>query len=143
MYTSYNNIIKQIKTFATDHPGINGFESMPITENISGNLYPLMWLELTGIKLNYGCVNITMNVNMLDLIKTGYSNWDKVMSDTLRLCTDFSATFSENEETYGFYIDNDINIEQIGYDFGDDSCGQQMSIIIKVGFDNNSNHVPN
>jgi len=142
MNKSFKQIVSQINLFADNHKGIKQFESKPLSEYTANNyLYPLMWLELTGIDYSRGEVQIALSAYMVDRLESNYDNFVTVISNTLKLCDDFSAYFNEYEEDFGFYFDNDSPISPVEYAFDDNVAGNKIDIIVHVALNRDRGEV--
>lgn len=141
MRKSFKEIIETFETFASDHKVIKQFKANPLSEFTAKNyLYPLQWVEIVGSTLDSGEVKINLNIYFVDLLKT--HNYIKILSDTLRLCTDFYSYFNNNSAEFGFVIKNDIPCKPVEYSFDDNVCGHKMEIVVQVPFDKDENEIP-
>jgi len=142
MRKSFKQIISEFETYAEKHKVIKEFIADPITSLTANNHeYPLQWIELLRSTLGPGEVRIFLNVYFMVLLKP--DNYIKIMSDSLRLCTDFYSYFNDNLPKFGFYFDNGpTTASPVEYKFDDNVCGHKMEIIVEVPFDTDEDNIP-
>lgn len=143
MEKTLKQIVTSIETFADSHKGIKQFEAKPLSEfTADGYLYPLMWLEIVNITFSINEAKIKINAYFVDRLNSDYTNFIKIVSDTLKLCDDFYSYFTEYEEDFGFYFNNNAPITPIEYAFDDNVAGNKIEITVQVALKRNKNQVP-
>jgi hypothetical protein len=133
MNKSLNQVIKTFHDWAALNLNIATFEFKPITHATAKNyVYPLMHTSIGNVSFASGEMQIAMDIYILDKMLSDESNYQDVLSDTLKIMNDFYTTFQDNEEAYGFYFAYEATAEPIAFDFDDVIGGFKMPITVQV-----------
>lgn len=134
MTTTYNQIVKTFEDLATAHMQVNTFGSLK-TWNFQSqtNIYPAVLLIPVPGNIQQGLVKFSFELYVLDLLNGDRSNLNEVHSDTIQILNDFVAELADNEDTYGFTIDeNTVSMEPIEEAFDDIVAGWVANIDVYV-----------
>jgi len=142
MNVTFNQIITEFNNFATKHKGISSFESKLLTEFTANNYtFPLMWVQTDSIKFKDDQVLFDFKVTFVSLLRNK-DNENKILSDTLKLCSDFFSYYNDDEELYGFLMSDEAPAKQVLYKFDDSVIGNEILVTIEVKNERDSNQVP-
>lgn len=142
MRITLKNAVNKLEDFATNHIGIEDFQYNAITKNFAQDFtYPLMFVELGDAPIGLGSVKLNMNIYFLDRLQSDGSNLLQVLSDMLKLCTDFFTKYQDNYDAYSFIVTTDMTATPIMFEFADNVAGYKMPVTIQVYFDANENNI--
>lgn len=143
MKKTLSQVVKDFETFATNHKIIKSFNTKPVTDLVAKNLsYPTMWVQSGDVEITTGEMAINLNILFLDRLKRDYSNTVQVMSDTLQLVEDFYTIYNDNQEKYGYFVDDSATASAVVIEYDDILSGFEVPLKVVVGLGRNENQVP-
>jgi len=108
MNYSYNQIIHEFETIATNNPFIKRFGAGEITDvemfSPTSGLFPYLWIVPQGVDIAENTLTYTFRVMVFDIDNTDDSHQRDILSDTLRILIDVIKNFR-------YITDNDVSIE--------------------------------
>ena len=104
MILTYNQILKEFKTFATNHKQIENFGNGDLWEIVEHNQltdfnYPLFWVADQPANLGDGTFTWNFNVMAMDLVNKDESNENDVKSDMCQVLLDCVSYFEQKTAT--------------------------------------------
>ena len=104
MILTYNQILKEFKTFATNHKQIQNFGNGDLWEIVEHNQlsdfnYPLFWVADQPANLGDGTFTWNFNVMAMDLVNKDESNENDVKSDMCQVLLDCVSYFEQKTAT--------------------------------------------
>lgn len=137
--TTYNNIINSFRNFAYRHKMINTFYSGQEWDfQADTNIYPAIVMSPDSSLIEDGRFYYKFNIFILDILKPDLSNQDEILSDASQIAGDIVAEFIENEDIYGFTIEESSQLTPLEEVIDDNVSGWLLSINIQSPF-NSSN----
>jgi hypothetical protein len=150
MILTYNQILKEFKTFATNHKQIQNFGNGDLWEIVEHNQltdfnYPLFWVADQPATLGNGVFTWNFNVMAMDLVNKDESNENEVKSDMCQVLLDTVAYFEHKTDVVGTPATNKVdwlkvNLVRSGTltsfteRFEDELTGWGMNIGFKIPF---------
>lgn len=128
------NIINRLEKFSQEHLQINDFGFGNI-DNIStkNHDFILMWVSISDSDINLSSTNYNFEIYILDLLKQNYSNYIDILTDTNLICKDIISLFFDNQQLYGFTLnENNVNTQLIEFKFDDCLLGWKMDINVET-----------
>ena len=135
---TYNQIIKIIQDFATNHFQINEFGNGDLWEVVESNQltgfnYPLLWVQDDGATTSANRITHSFKVLCMDLVHKDESNENEVKSDTQLILYDLSA-YLDKSITSQMVIERTSSMVSFTERFGDEVTGWAMTIKISQPF---------
>jgi hypothetical protein len=138
--TTYNSVVAAINDLCTRHQQINTFYSGQ-TWNFQPdtNTYPAMILVPLTSAVESGRVVLNFNMFLTDILNKDRSNLTEIHSDTLQIIGDIISELKDDEDTYGFTLDeSSVSVDPFEESFDDVLAGWIANISISFKF-NGSN----
>lgn len=142
MKRTYNQIIEVFKDIADKHYNISGFvNNHPLTVNDDELEFPLMAIYPAQTRVIKHGMIIPFKIFVMDLQTNGAKNESEILSDTLQTCNDIIKILYQNEEKFGFVIDeSNVILEPFAENFStsegtrieDDVAGWFMTLEVQV-----------
>lgn len=136
MKITYNQIISEFETFATNHKQINEFANGDLWEVVQHNkltdfTYPLLFVTDSPAALGDGEITNSFNVLVMDQANEDIEN--EVKSDTLLILLDFIAYFEKLYRDNWKYvsIQKSGSVEPFTERFDDTLTGWTININLK------------
>ena len=142
--TTFNTVVAAFETFAENHKQLNSFYSGEEWDfQAKENLYPALVIAPDPAEIARGSVKITFRVLILDLCNRDNSNVDEIHSDTLQIFGDLFSEFRDNDDEYGFFIDDEsIAPEPVREALDDIVAGWFSTITIEYPFSASTCNIP-
>ena len=153
MILTYNQILKEIKTFATNHKQIENFGNGDLWEIVEHNQladfnYPLFWVADQPANLGDGTFTWNFNVMAMDLVNKDESNENDVKSDMCQVLLDCVSYFEQKTATSNNVDWLKVNLVRSGTltsfteRFEDELTGWGMNIGFRLPFSYNNCDLP-
>ena len=153
MILTYNQILKEFKTFATNHKQIENFGNGDLWEIVEHNQltdfnYPLFWVADQPANLGDGTFTWNFNVMAMDLVNKDESNENDVKSDTCQVLLDCVSYFEQKTATSNNVDWLKVNLVRSGTltsfteRFEDELTGWGMNIGFRLPFSYNNCDLP-
>ena len=153
MILTYNQILKEFKTFATNHKQIENFGNGDLWEIVEHNQladfnYPLFWVADQPANLGDGTFTWNFNVMAMDLVNKDESNENDVKSDMCQLLLDCVSYFEQKTATSNNVDWLKVNLVRSGTltsfteRFSDELTGWGMNIGFRLPFSYNNCDLP-
>ena len=113
MKVSYNQVIKQLNDFATNHKQVKSFGNGDLWEVVQHDQltnfnYPLLWVVDQAASMGDGDFTWNFQVIVMDIVRKDESNENEVKSDCVQILIDLVAYFEQlNNEL------NNVNWNQV------------------------------
>jgi len=150
MKVTYNNIITQLSTFASDHFQINSYSNGDLWEAIQHDQfndfdYPLLFVVDGSSNLEQGAITLGFDILCMDLVNKDESNENEVKSDTLQMLLDVVAYMEKltTDKWYYLQIQKTSSLESFTERFDDEVTGWKISIQLKQPNTYNECQIPN
>lgn len=133
--TTYNNIINSFKEFSENHKQINTFFSgQDWNFQTQNNIYPAVLIIPDASSIEQGRFLYKFNIFVIDILKSDLSNQDEIYSDMAQIAGDIVSEFEDNEDSYGFTLEDNVTINPVYEQLDDFVGGWIMNISIQVPF---------
>jgi len=153
MILTYNQILKEFKTFATNHKQIQNFGNGDLWEIVEHNQladfnYPLFWVADQPANLGDGTFTWNFNVMAMDLVNKDESNENDVKSDMCQVLLDCVSYFEQKTATSNNVDWLKVNLVRSGTltsfteKFEDELTGWGMNIGFRLPFSYNNCDLP-
>jgi len=153
MILTYNQILKEFKTFATNHKQIENFGNGDLWEIVEHNQltdfnYPLFWVADQPANLGDGTFTWNFNVMAMDLVNKDESNENDVKSDMCQVLLDCVSYFEQKTATSNNVDWLKVNLVKSGTltsfteRFEDELTGWGMNIGFRLPFSYNNCDLP-
>jgi hypothetical protein len=153
MILTYNQILKEFKTFATNHKQIENFGNGDLWEIVEHNQltdfnYPLFWVADQPANLGDGTFTWNFNVMAMDLVNKDESNENDVKSDMCQVLLDCVSYFEQKTATSNNVDWLKVNLVRSGTltsfteRFQDELTGWGMNIGFRLPFSYNNCDLP-
>ncbi len=153
MILTYNQILKEFKTFATNHKQIENFGNGDLWEIVEHNQladfnYPLFWVADQPANLGDGTFTWNFNVMAMDLVNKDESNENDVKSDMCQVLLDCVSYFEQKTATSNNVDWLKVNLVRSGTltsfteRFSDELTGWGMNIGFRLPFSYNNCDLP-
>ena len=153
MILTYNQILKEFKTFATNHKQIENFGNGDLWEIVEHNQltdfnYPLLWVADQPANLGDGTFTWNFNVMAMDLVNKDESNENDVKSDMCQVLLDCVSYFEQKTATSNNVDWLKVNLVRSGTltsfteRFSDELTGWGMNIGFRLPFSYNNCDLP-
>ncbi len=153
MILTYNQILKEFKTFATNHKQIQNFGNGDLWEIVEHNQladfnYPLLWVADQPANLGDGTFTWNFNVMAMDLVNKDESNENDVKSDMCQVLLDCVSYFEQKTATSNNVDWLKVNLVRSGTltsfteKFEDELTGWGMNIGFRLPFSYNNCDLP-
>ena len=153
MILTYNQILKEFKTFATNHKQIENFGNGDLWEIVEHNQladfnYPLFWVADQPANLGDGTFTWNYNVMAMDLVNKDESNENDVKSDMCQVLLDCVSYFEQKTATSNNVDWLKVNLVRSGTltsfteRFEDELTGWGMNIGFRLPFSYNNCDLP-
>ena len=153
MILTYNQILKEFKTFATNHKQIENFGNGDLWEIVEHNQltdfnYPLFWVADQPANLGDGTFTWNFNVMAMDLVNKDESNENDVKSDMCQVLLDCVSYFEQKTATSNNVDWLKVNLVRSGTltsfteRFADELTGWGMNIGFRLPFSYNNCDLP-
>ena len=153
MILTYNQILKEFKTFATNHKQIENFGNGDLWEIVEHNQladfnYPLFWVADQPANLGDGTFTWNFNVMAMDLVNKDESNENDVKSDMCQVLLDCVSYFEQKTATSNNVDWLKVNLVRSGTltsfteRFSDELTGWGMNIGFRLPFSYNNCNLP-
>lgn len=140
---TYNKIIAGFKSFSEKHKQVNTFFSGEEWDfQVKTNIYPAVLVAPDNSTIEQGRFFLKFNVFVVDLLNSDNSNTDEIYSDMLQICGDFIAEFQDNEDDYGFTIEEGTSIIPLHEEMDDKVGGWVMQINVQLLFNSSECGLP-
>ena len=153
MILTYNQILKEFKTFATNHKQIENVGNGDLWEIVEHNQltdfnYPLFWVADQPANLGDGTFTWNFNVMAMDLVNKDESNENDVKSDMCQVLLDCVSYFEQKTATSNNVDWLKVNLVRSGTltsfteRFEDELTGWGMNIGFRLPFSYNNCDLP-
>ena len=153
MILTYNQILKEFKTFATNHKQIENFGNGDLWEIVEHNQltdfnYPLFWVADQPANLGDGTFTWNFNVMAMDLVNKDECNENDVKSDMCQVLLDCVSYFEQKTATSNNVDWLKVNLVRSGTltsfteRFEDELTGWGMNIGFRLPFSYNNCDLP-
>ena len=153
MILTYNQILKEFKTFATNHKQIENFGNGDLWEIVEHNQltdfnYPLFLVADQPANLGDGTFTWNFNVMAMDLVNKDESNENDVKSDMCQVLLDCVSYFEQKTATSNNVDWLKVNLVRSGTltsfteRFEDELTGWGMNIGFRLPFSYNNCDLP-
>ena len=153
MIITYNQIMKEFKTFATNHKQIQNFGNGDLWEIVEHNQladfnYPLFWVADQPANLGDGTFTWNFNVMAMDLVNKDESNENDVKSDMCQVLLDCVSYFeqktaiSNNVDWLKVNLVRSGTLNSFTERFSDELTGWGMNIGFRLPFSYNNCDLP-
>ena len=153
MILTYNQILKEFKTFANNHKQIENFGNGDLWEIVEHNQladfnYPLFWVADQPANLADGTFTWNFNVMAMDLVNKDESNENDVKSDMCQVLLDCVSYFEQKTATSNNVDWLKVNLVRSGTltsfteRFEDELTGWGMNIGFRLPFSYNNCDLP-
>ena len=153
MIITYNQIMKEFKTFATNHKQINSFGNGDLWEIVEHNQladfnYPLFWVADQPANLGDGTFTWNFNIMAMDLVNKDESNENDVKSDMCQVLLDCVSYFeqktaiSNNVDWLKVNLVRSSTLNSFTERFEDELTGWGMNIGFRLPFSYNNCDLP-
>ncbi len=153
MILTYNQILKEFKTFATNHKQIENFGNGDLWEIVEHNQladfnYPLFWVADQPANLGDGTFTWNFNVMAMDLVNKDESNENDVKSDMCQVLLDCVSYFEQKTAISNNVDWLKVNLVRSGTltsfteRFEDELTGWGMNIGFRLPFSYNNCDLP-
>ncbi len=153
MILTYNQILKEFETFATNHKQIENFGNGDLWEIVEHNQltdfnYPLFWVADQPANLGDGTFTWNFNVMAMDLVSKDESNENDVKSDMCQVLLDCVSYFEQKTATSNNVDWLKVNLVRSGTltsfteRFSDELTGWGMNIGFRLPFSYNNCDLP-
>jgi len=153
MIITYNQIMKEFKTFATNHKQIQNFGNGDLWEIVEHNQladfnYPLFWVADQPANLGDGTFTWNFNVMAMDLVNKDESNENDVKSDMCQVLLDCVSYFeqktaiSNNVDWLKVNLVRSSTLNSFTERFSDELTGWGMNIGFRLPFSYNNCDLP-
>jgi|TARA_R110000803_G_scaffold82744_1_gene148949 hypothetical protein len=153
MILTYNQILKEFKTFATNHKQIQNFGNGDLWEIVEHNQladfnYPLFWVADQPANLGDGTFTWNFNVMAMDLVNKDESNENDVKSDMCQVLLDCVSYFeqktaiSNNVDWLKVNLVRSGTLNSFTERFSDELTGWGMNIGFRLPFSYNNCDLP-
>lgn len=153
MILTYNQILKEFKTFATNHKQIQNFGNGDLWEIVEHNQladfnYPLFWVADQPANLGDGTFTWNFNVMAMDLVNKDESNENDVKSDMCQVLLDCVSYFEQKTAISNNVDWLKVNLVRSGTltsfteRFEDELTGWGMNIGFRLPFSYNNCDLP-
>ena len=153
MILTYNQILKDFQTFATNHKQIQNFGNGDLWEIVEHNQladfnYPLFWVADQPANLGDGTFTWNFNVMAMDLVNKDESNENDVKSDMCQVLLDCVSYFEQKTATSNNVDWLKVNLVRSGTltsfteRFSDELTGWGMNIGFRLPFSYNNCDLP-
>ncbi len=111
--STYNNIVDSMRAYAATHLQVGTFYSGQKFDFQSKdtNAFPAVVLIPQPSRFLGGKTVFSFQLYVADRLKEDLSNLDEVLSDTAQILNDFASEFDDSFETYGFALDDGLELE--------------------------------
>jgi|TARA_R110001583_G_scaffold131713_2_gene283535 hypothetical protein len=153
MIITYNQIMKEFKTFATNHKQIQNFGNGDLWEIVEHNQladfnYPLFWVADQPANLGDGTFTWNFNIMAMDLVNKDESNENDVKSDMCQVLLDCVSYFeqktaiSNNVDWLKVNLVRSSTLNSFTERFSDELTGWGMNIGFRLPFSYNNCDLP-
>ena len=153
MIITYNQIMKEFKTFATNHKQIQNFGNGDLWEIVEHNQladfnYPLFWVADQPANLGDGTFTWNFNIMAMDLVNKDESNENDVNSDMCQVLLDCVSYFeqktaiSNNVDWLKVNLVRSSTLNSFTERFSDELTGWGMNIGFRLPFSYNNCDLP-
>ena len=153
MILTYNQILKEFETFATNHKQIENFGNGDLWEIVEHNQltdfnYPLFWVADQPANLGDGTFTWNFNVMAMELVNKDESNENDVKSDMCQVLLDCVSYFEQKTATSNNVDWLKVNLVRSGTltsfteRFEDELTGWGMNIGFRLPFSYNNCDLP-
>ena len=153
MILTYNQILKEFKTFATNHKQIENFGNGDLWEIVEHNQltdfnYPWFWVADQPANLGDETFTWNFNVMAMDLVNKDESNENDVKSDMCQVLLDCVSYFEQKTATSNNVDWLKVNLVRSGTltsfteRFEDELTGWGMNIGFRLPFSYNNCDLP-
>ena len=153
MIITYNQIMKEFKTFATNHKQIQNFGNGDLWEIVEHNQladfnYPLFWVADQPANLGDGTFTWNSNIMAMDLVNKDESNENDVKSDMCQVLLDCVSYFeqktaiSNNVDWLKVNLVRSSTLNSFTERFSDELTGWGMNIGFRLPFSYNNCDLP-
>ena len=153
MILTYNQILKEFKTFATNHKQIENFGNGDLWEIVEHNQladfnYPLFWVADQPANLGDGTFTWNFNIMAMDLVNKDESNENDVKSDMCQVLLDCVSYFeqktaiSNNVDWLKVNLVRSSTLNSFTERFSDELTGWGMNIGFRLPFSYNNCDLP-
>lgn len=143
--TTYNQIVNRIEELCDRHLQIHTFFCGKEWNFQAGteNIYPAVVLFPLPSVINRGQIVITFSMFVVDILNKDRTNLNEIHSDTLQIITDLIAELKDDEDTYGFWLDDEnVVIEPIEEVLDDVLGGWNCTVGITIKYTGTSCGLP-
>lgn len=142
-----NNIVSELRTFATSHLQINDFRFGDIPEiGETSPIYPSLFCELNPTSSEFNEQTDSYFVDFLILDKPNFKNEQastlESLSDTKLIANDIIAYLKKHDFGQAFKIDLPISMESLVLTTEDSACGWHFTVHITLGQGVNACEIP-
>ena len=136
--SNFKNIITTLDNFSTGHEQINEFGWGPISNISTTNQdFVLVWFLPTGANVQQSTTTLKGNLYVMDLLKQSDANLLDIHNDTYQIGRDFVSEFYDQEQVYGFVMNEAADAEPFEHKFADYTAGWIFTI--EIEFDDSVN----
>lgn len=143
-FYTLNQILNLIETTANSHAQINGYnfgEDFEIAAS-EQEMYPLVWTDVKDSSIDSNSLRLTIDLKVLDIVKTDNNNEKDVLSDTLSIAQDIYALLTSYVYQDYFIVELASNLTPIREAYADIVNGWKMTLVFELMQDRNRCQVP-
>jgi len=145
MNVHFKEIITELSGFCNAHYQIKSFGWGDMsTLNTKDHDYPMVWLNPTASNIEGNQFNLNFEMVVVDLLQQNYNNKLDAMNDMLLIGNDVVSEFWEDEDTYGFTLNED-GVPVYPYAYGEDdsfTIGWMFDISLEIPNHLNNCNIP-
>jgi len=105
MEKSFKQIVEALEDFCDNHLQIKSFDWGELNEiTTKDRTYPLVWLNPTPGSNEGHLITLNFEMIVIDIVEQDFSNKKDVMNDCLFIINDVISNYWDNEETYGWTL---------------------------------------
>ena len=139
MELTYNQIIKVLNDFATNHYQINQFGNGDLWEVVEHNQtkdfnYPLLWVQDQPNSTTNGEIEMTFRCFFINLVQKDESNENEVKSDMQQCCLDLLAYWKKQTDYRLVSVDVNTTLTSFTERFNDELTGWWIDIKLTQQF---------
>lgn len=133
MELTYNQIIKVLNDFATNHYQINEFGNGDLWEVVEHNKtkdfnYPLLWVQDQPNSTTNGEIEMTFRCFFINLVQKDESNENEVKSDMQQCCLDLLSYWHKQTDYRTVSVDVNTTLTSFTERFNDELTGWWIDI---------------
>jgi hypothetical protein len=139
MELTYNQIIKVLNDFATNHYQINQFGNGDLWEVVEHNQtkdfnYPLLWVQDQPHSTTQGEIEMTFRCFFINLVQKDESNENEVKSDMYQCATDLLSYWYKQTDYRTVSVDINTTLTSFTERFNDELTGWWIDIKLTQQF---------